>query len=130
MELVVVFVILLVAMFWIASTIVAAVFIIPIVLFIVVGQVFGLNWWQSLLVALVSFGIVNAYVEAYYARHFRRHAEKLNLPIDALGQEIEVEGKLVKIIGSSGHKIVVRNKYELFGRRLDYRLVRTKLGLS
>ncbi|KKL49831.1 hypothetical protein LCGC14_2311610, partial [marine sediment metagenome] len=52
MELVVVFVILLVAVFCIASTIVAAVFIIPIVLFIVVGQVFGLNWWQSLLVAL------------------------------------------------------------------------------
>ncbi|KKK50783.1 hypothetical protein LCGC14_3121580, partial [marine sediment metagenome] len=53
----------------------------------------------------------------------------LNLPIDALGQEIEVEGKLVKIIGSSGHKIVVRKKSELFGRRLDCRLVRTKLGL-
>ncbi len=130
MELVVVFVILLAAMFCIASTIVAAVFIIPIVLFIVVGQVFGLNWWQSLLVALVAFGIVSAQVDLYFARHFRRNAEKLNLPIDALGQEIEVEGKLVKIIGSSGRKIVVQHKKELFGRRIDCRLVRTKLGLS
>ena len=130
MELVVVFVILLVAMFWIASTIVAAVFIIPIVLFIVVGQVFGLNWWQSLLVAGVAFGIVSVEVDSYYERHFRRNAEKLHLPIDALGQEIEVEGKLVKIIGSSGRKIVVKKGNDLFGRRLDCRLVRTKLGLS
>ena len=130
MELVVVFVILLVAVFCIASTIVAAVFIIPIVLFIVVGQVFGLNWWQSLLVALAAFGIISAQVEMYYARHFRRHAEKLQIPIDALGQEIEVEGRLVKIIGSSGRKIVVQHKKELFGRRIDCRLVRTKLGLS
>ena len=129
MEFIVLFVVLVIAIFWIASAIVAAVFLIPIVLFIAVGQVFGLNWWQSLLVAGVAFGIVSVEVEAYYARHFRRNAEKLNLPIDALGQEIEVEGKLVKIIGSSGRKIVVKKGNDFFGRRLDCRLVRTKLGL-
>ena len=130
MELVVVFVILLVAMFWIVSAIFTAIFIVPIVLFIAYGQMFGLNWWQSLLAAFVSFAIFTVFIEKYYAWHFRRHAEKLHLSTDVLGQEIEVEGKLVKIIGSSGRKIVVKNRSELFGRRLDYRFVRTKLGLS
>ena len=113
----------------IASTFVAVVFAVPVILFIVAGQAFGLNWWQSLIVAGIGYGVVSVQIEQYYNRHFKRHAEEMGLSTEVLGQEIEVEGKLVKIIGSSGRKIVVQNRKDFFARHLDPRFVHNKLGL-
>lgn len=112
---------------WAASSLVALALAIPVALIIIYGGALGLNWWQSLLTALVTWGLVYNLVESFYGWHFRRHYDQLQLPADIVGREIEVEGRLVTILGSIGRKVVVRNKKELRSRRIDPNFVRTKI---
>lgn len=112
---------------WAASSLVALLVAAPIALVVIVGQYMGLNWWQALIAGVVAWAIGFQLVDAFYRRDFSRKHEQMRLPGDLVGRQIEVEGRLVEILGSAGRKIIVRNPTELKGRRIDPHLVRSKI---
>ena len=125
MELIIIFVIVVILAIWIGAALAAFVFLLPI--FILMAM--GLNWWQSLLAAVFILALANGAAEYRYARHFKKHRAEFGLPADFIGRQIEIEGKLVKILGTAGTKVMISNKDSLFGRKIDMHLARTKAGL-
>lgn len=129
MELIIIFVIVVIFAIWIGATIGGIVILLPALIVVGIGQQLGLNWWQSLLAAVFTVAIAPVMAEYYYARHFKKHAAELNLPIDFIGRQIEIEGKLATILGTTGKKVVIRKKGDIFARKIDHHLARTKAGL-
>lgn len=129
LELIILFIFVIVLAFWIGAIIGGIVVLVPVLVIFGIGNWLGLNWWQSLIVAFFALAIVQVLAERYYAWHFRKHATELDLPIELLGRQIEIEGKLATILGTTGQKIVIRRKGDTFATKIDRHLARTKAGL-
>lgn len=129
MELIIIFVIVLILAIWIGATIGGIIIILPALIVVGIGHQMGLNWWQSLLAAVFTVPIAQVMAEHYYVWHFKKHATELDLPTDFIGRQIEIEGKLAKILGTTGTKVVIRKRGDTFARKIDRHLARSKAGL-
>lgn len=129
MAFLIIFVIIIFAAMSIGVLISAVIILVPVLVSISLGDMMGLNWWQSLLAAFLTLAVAIVIEERYYAWHFKKHAAELGLPSDFIGWQIEIEGKIATILGSSGKKIMIRKKDAFFARRIDPHLARVKAGI-
>ena len=129
LELIILFIFVIILAVWIGAIIGGIVVLVPVLVIFGIGNWLGFDWWQSLIVAFFALAIIQVLAERYYTWHFRKHAAEPDLPIELIGRQIEIEGKLTTILGTTGKKIVIKRKGDIFARKIDRHLARTKAGL-
>ncbi|MEX2455138.1 MAG: hypothetical protein WD470_10560 [Rhodospirillaceae bacterium] len=112
---------------WIGATIAALPFAILIIAVWFIGDALELAWWQTLLAAFFSLGVLTVIVEKKRESYFKQHAHRFGLSPSDFGRQVEIEGKVHTIKGMAGDKVVVQGRAGEFAKKIDPTLVVRKL---